>query len=103
MSLPEILLWSEIRALGNPVHLRRQFPISGLTVDFACRESKLVFEVDGQAFHSTEEDARRNTILNESGSDVTRIAARDVLRDPTSVAEAILGICRGRLTEKSND
>ena len=44
----ELKLWNELRAhrlMG--LGFRRQFPIAGYIVDFACPEKKLVLEVDG--------------------------------------------------------
>ena len=100
MSLPEILLWSEVRAIGNSVHLRRQVPIAGLTVDFACLAARLVFEIDGKNFHDPHEDAWRDSLLQRCGYEVQRIAAEVVLKDPSGIAEEIIGICRERLQEK---
>ncbi len=41
-------LWSELRARGlNGLKFVRQYPIGLYVVDFACRELKIVVEVDG--------------------------------------------------------
>ena len=97
MSLPEILLWQEVRSLGNPFRLRRQVPIAGSTVDFACHGARIVFEVDGAAFHDPEKDRRRDLILTAEGYRVCRIPAQDVLRDPESVALWVIGVSREAL------
>ena len=56
MTDAELKLWNELRAhrlMG--LGFRRQFPIAGYIVDFACPEKKLVVEVDGS--QHTEADA----------------------------------------------
>jgi len=48
MTDAELKLWNELRAhrlMG--LGFRRQFPIAGYIVDFACPEKKLIVEVDG--------------------------------------------------------
>ena len=37
-SLPEVLLWQQLRKRPDGVKFRKQFPIGEMTVDFACLE-----------------------------------------------------------------
>jgi very-short-patch-repair endonuclease len=91
MSLPEVLLWRELR--GKRPKIRRQFPVAGYVADFACAEARLIVEVDGFA-HDTDDravsDERRTRALTGKGWRVVRIAAARVLADPGAVAEAVL-------------
>ncbi len=103
LSLPEALLWREIRAAGNPVHLRRQSPVASLTVDFACRAARLAIEVDGAAYHDERLDAARDARLAAEGWTVLRLPAATVLADPESAALAVLELCRERLVERARE
>jgi very-short-patch-repair endonuclease len=96
MSLPEVLLWQQLRKLPDGLKFRRQFPLGPITVDFACLEQRLVVEIDGQG-HSYGDQPRRDAARDESlkreGFRVMRIAARDVLRDMDAVLQFILADC----------
>jgi very-short-patch-repair endonuclease len=75
-TIAENRLWEELRNRQLENHkFVRQFPIGPFIADFACREQKLVIEVDG-ATHSTEaetaQDHKRTAFLNEHGYDVLR-------------------------------
>ncbi len=78
----EVLLW---RALRNRrltgLKFVRQHPIGPYFADFACRESKIVIEVDG-ATHSTasevQRDAERDAYLAAEGYRVFRMHNADV-------------------------
>ena len=94
LSLPEKLLW--IRLRDAEVRFRRQHPIGPYVLDFYCPAKKLAIEVDGFA-HDTGDRPRRDEIrtgwLRSRGVDVLRIAAKDVLADPDSVADALMRLC----------
>ncbi|MBO9517542.1 MAG: DUF559 domain-containing protein [Porphyrobacter sp.] len=96
MSLPEVLLWRELR--GKQPKFRRQFPIAGYIADFACTEARLILEIDGFS-HDTgdrpQRDERRSRILEDKGWKVVRIAAGRVLADPAATADAILRLAEG--------
>jgi cyclase len=47
MSLPEILLWQQIRASNIGYSFRRQKALGSYIADFYCHELALVVEVDG--------------------------------------------------------
>jgi very-short-patch-repair endonuclease len=96
MSLPEILLWQQLRRRPGGYKFRRQFPVVGLTTDFACLERRLVIEVDGEG-HSfgdrPRRDAARDALLFRAGFAVLRIPARDVLGDLDAVVRWIVASC----------
>jgi very-short-patch-repair endonuclease len=93
MSLPEVLLWQQLRKRPAGLKFRRQFPIGQITVDFACLERRLVIEVDGEGHSFGDQprrDAARDAILGREGFRVVRIAARDVLKDIDAVLHFII-------------
>jgi very-short-patch-repair endonuclease len=95
MTLPEGLLWRELRGKQTGLKFRRQFPVIDYVADFACVEVRLLIEVDGIAHDLGDRparDARRDRILNEKGWHVVRIAAGDVLNDATAVAQSIVAL-----------
>ena len=95
-TLPEKRAWAVLRLFrhrGFP--FRRQHPIAGLTVDFACTKASLVVEVDGPVHLNTTQklrDAERDRNLDAEGWRVLRIADTDTL-DPDalfcSIAETL--------------
>ena len=94
MTDAELKLWNELRAhrlMG--LGFRRQVPIAGYIVDFACSAKKLIVEVDGSQ-HSeagnTKTDAIRTTRLEQDGWTVLRFWNDDVLRDIDNVCQHIV-------------
>jgi very-short-patch-repair endonuclease len=93
MSLPEVLLWQQLRGGKTGAKFRRQHPIGPYVVDFYCREAALILEVDGEAHDRADRpvrDERRASFLKENGYKVMRIAAADVLRGAEAVADGIV-------------
>ena len=90
MTLPERLLWRELRGRGLGPRFRRQVPIGPFIVDFYCPQAKLVVEVDGE-FHGDRmiEDRDRTLWLDAQGYRVVRFAAVDVLVDLDAVVERL--------------
>ncbi|ASP29840.1 hypothetical protein CHH26_06050 [Qipengyuania flava] len=98
MSLPEVLLWRELRRQSE-VRFRRQHPIGHYVLDFYCASAKVCVEIDGIAHEMgdrPQRDAARDAWLDERGIEVVRIPASDVLKSPTEVAEALVCHCRGQ-------
>ena len=99
MTLPEVLLWQQLRGRGDGLRFRRQYPCQGYVIDFACLERRLAIEIDGEA-HSFGDrpvrDSRRDAVMAEAGYDTLRIAARDVLKDLNSAVTHILTTCAAR-------
>ena len=107
MTLPERLLWREIRGRQLGPRFRRQVPplpprggggpsgpegaLDPYVVDFYCSEAKLIVEVDGE-FHGErhEEDARRTACLERRGYRVVRFQAIEILVDLDAVLETLL-------------
>jgi very-short-patch-repair endonuclease len=99
LSLPEVILWQQLRTRPAGYRFRRQFPINGYVIDFACLELRLAIEVDGEA-HSMgnrpQHDIRRNQLLAKVGFQTLRIAARDVLDNLDGVMQLIATACGTR-------
>jgi len=90
----ELKLWNELRAhrlMG--LGFRRQFPVAGYIVDFACPDKKLVVEVDGSQ-HSEDgaiaTDEIRTKRLEQDGWTVLRFWNDDVIRDLDNVCQHIV-------------
>ncbi|MBU7579594.1 MAG: DUF559 domain-containing protein [Porphyrobacter sp.] len=97
-SLPEGLLWRELRGKPGGVKFRCQHPVGRYVLDFYCAAVKCAFEIDGIAHDMSDrpaQDDARDTWLANQGITVVRIPASEVLAGPTDVAEAILRMCRG--------
>ena len=96
MSLPEVLLWQQLRRHPGGYKFRRQFPTGKMTTDFACLERRLIIEVDGEAHNFGDQprrDAGRHAMLGRDGFGVLRIPARDVLRNMDGVIRYIVEAC----------
>lgn len=96
MSLPEGLLWQQLRQRPMGLKFRNQHPLEKLVVDFYCASKRLIIEIDGIAHDMGDNPARdqkRDAFLRSLGYLVVRILASDVLRDPAEVAESIISLC----------
>ena len=80
------------RRLGN-FKFVRQLSVGPYIADFACRDHKLIVEVDG-ATHGTEtevcHDERRSAYLREQGYRILRFWNDDIFKELTDVCDAIL-------------
>ncbi|MCC6924813.1 DUF559 domain-containing protein [Novosphingobium sp.] len=97
MSLPEVLLWQQLRCRPLGVKFRRQHPIGQFVADFYCASARTVIEVDGIAHdnkHRAARDERRTLWLQGRGYTVLRIPASDVLKDSMAVAESLALHCK---------
>ena len=96
MSLPEGLLWQELRKRPDGLKFRRQHPIGQYVAGFYCPAAKLVIEVDGVSHDMgdrPQRDERRDAWLAEQGYQVIRVTAGDVMRDVQLVLNGILSAC----------
>ena len=85
-------LWSKLRAGQLEGHkFVRQIGIGPYIADFACREARLIVEVDGGQHADNVEDAERTAFLNECGYRVMRFWNNEVLSNTDGVLETILG------------
>jgi very-short-patch-repair endonuclease len=94
MTPQEVKLWvrlRELRALGH--HFRRQSPILTYIVDFECRRSRVIVEVDGTQ-HGFDANRERDLVRDEApqraGYKVLRFANPEIDREPEAVMETIL-------------
>ena len=91
-TLPEGLLWRELRKRPGGLKFRHQHPIGHYVADFYCASAKLVVEVDGESHRMgrrAEHDEVRDRWLTEQGLHVLRFNAADVMKDVESVITAI--------------
>ena len=68
----------------------RQLPIGPYIADLACRQAKLVVEIDGSQHIGSRRDEARTRFLVEEGWTVIRFWNSEVAANPDGVAEAIL-------------
>ena len=77
MTPHEVVLWSHLRALKRErgFKFRRQVPLRGHIVDFACFEARVVIELDGSqhgdAAHA-KRDSERDALFERFGFTVLR-------------------------------
>ena len=99
MSLPQVLLWRELRRRAGGVKFRREHPVGKYSIDFYCAEAKMGIEVDGIAHDMSdrpERDEERDRFITEQGITVLRVPASEVLKSVEVAAEAIVAACRAR-------
>ena len=102
MSLPEIVLWRELRKRPGGFKFRRQHPAGKYILDFYCHAARLALEVDGFAHDNAKavkRDRRRSEWLRCQGVATTRIPASEVLGEIESVVFRIRQICEERRAE----
>ena len=94
MTDAELKLWNEIRAhrlMG--LGFRRQMPIAGYIVDFACADKKLIVELDGSQHgqaETSELDSARTAKLEALGWTILRFWNDDVIREVDNVCQHIV-------------
>jgi very-short-patch-repair endonuclease len=94
----EAALWAELRDRRLNGHkFVRQLDIGIYFADFACRESKLVVEVDGSQHAGNSRDRLRDRFMVSEGWSVLRFWNIDVLRQREAVLETILAALEFRL------
>lgn len=93
-TIAESRLWDDLRELRRQgYHFRRQAPINGFIVDFACLSHRLVIEVEGAQHEDVEHKARdrnRDSQLGLHGFNVIRCANADVMENRDGVILEIL-------------
>ncbi|WJR76344.1 endonuclease domain-containing protein [Bradyrhizobium sp. NP1] len=86
----ETALWRRLRSRQvNGSKFVRQEPIGPYTVDFVCRESRLVVEVDGGQHADNAGDVVRDKWLADHNYRVLRFWNNDVLGNISGVLETI--------------
>jgi very-short-patch-repair endonuclease len=82
MSLPEVLLWQQLRKRQIGLHWRKQHPTGPYDLDFYCDAAKLCVEVDGEAHDRGDRpgrDLKRDAWLADQGITTLRIPAAEIL------------------------
>ncbi|MBA4748182.1 MAG: DUF559 domain-containing protein [Sphingopyxis sp.] len=99
MTLPEVLLWQQLKQQPGNYQFRKQHPLGPYVLDFACIRARLAIEVDGEA-HSRGDQPQRDEIrdayVQNEGFKTIRIPATEVLRNMESVVTFIVDQCRQR-------
>ncbi|MDE8654013.1 endonuclease domain-containing protein [Novosphingobium album (ex Liu et al. 2023)] len=100
MSLPEGLLWRELRQRPHGLKFRRQHPSGAYVLDFYCSDARLAIEVDGAAHDFGDRPLRdevRDAWFARAGIATLRIPAKAVLDDLERVLALILAEAAARL------
>jgi very-short-patch-repair endonuclease len=100
MTPAERRLWGALRAHRlEGLAFRRQFPIDGYIVDFACPARRLIVELDGvhhAEAHMTGPDAKRDQDLKNAGWTIVRFWNDDAMRDLDGVCAHLLAVLHER-------
>ncbi|MGL4488361.1 MAG: endonuclease domain-containing protein [Rhizobiaceae bacterium] len=100
MTPAELKLWNAVRAHRlMDLPFRRQMPIAGYIVDFACPSLKFIVELDGSQHgldHQIAADQKRTEMLESLGWTVLRFWNDDVLKDIDGVCQHIVLVAAER-------
>ena len=99
MTLPEAMLWRELRQRPRGFKFRRQHPAGAFVLDFYCAAARLAVEVDGWAHDNAQAakaDASRSRFLRAQGIATTRVPAQAVIDDTQAVVIRLVEICQQR-------
>lgn len=93
LSPPEARLWAQLKKLRSEGYMiRRQYPVAGYFMDFACISKRLCIEVDG-AHHGFPDqirhDRRRDAVLAAEGYLTIRLDPKAIRDDVAAVVEQI--------------
>jgi very-short-patch-repair endonuclease len=96
MTDAELKLWNAVRAHRlMDLPFRRQMPILGYIVDFACPSRRLTVELDGSQHglpENAEADLKRTQAIEQLGWTVLRFWNDDVLKDIDGVCQHIVTV-----------
>lgn len=84
----ELRLWHLISRLRPK--FTRQLPIGPYFGDFACRQAKLVVELDGSHHAESSRDERRDAFLTQEGWTILRVWNSELDENADGVFEAIV-------------
>jgi len=85
-------LWQHLRGkqLGG-MRFRRQVPVAGFIVDFACLEAKVIVELDGaQHTQNVGYDEQRDRLIEAQGFRVLRFWDNQVFQETQAVLQEIM-------------
>ncbi|MBA4162148.1 MAG: hypothetical protein C0515_08750 [Novosphingobium sp.] len=103
MSLPEGLLWRELRKRPGGLKFRRQHPAGIYVLDFYCASVRLAIEVDGfghDSIRAAKADAARSHFLRSQHIATTRVPAKAILEDLSAVVVRLVEICDQRARQR---
>jgi len=104
MSLPEVVLWRELRERPGGFKFRRQHPAGDYVLDFYCAAARLAIEVDGWGHdnaRSAQADATRSNFLRAQHVATLRVPAKAVLEDLAAAVARIVEVCSERTIRMS--
>ena len=99
MTLPEVLLWQQLRTRPGGFKFRHQHPVGPYVLDFFCHAARLAVEVDGVSHemgNNPARDERRDRWLAELGILTFRVTASDVLGELEAVVRMVMHLCAER-------
>ena len=99
MSLPQVMLWRELRKRPGGFKFRREHGAGDYYLDFYVASLKLDIEVDGSAHDSAPAVARdrnRSHWLRSQGVATVRIPAQAILEDLEAVVVRLVQVCEER-------
>jgi len=99
MTLPEVVLWRELRKRPGGFKFRRQHPAGDYVLDFFCAGIKLAIEVDGWGHdnaRSAQAEATRSHFLRAQRIATLRVPAKAVLEDLEGAVARIVEVCGER-------
>jgi very-short-patch-repair endonuclease len=100
MTLPEGLLWRELRQRPGDFKFRRQHPAGIYVIDFYCAAAKLAIEVDGFAHDNPgviRRDEAKSHFLRSQGIATLRVPAKAVLQETQAAVGRIVEVCGQRV------
>jgi len=84
-------LWQILRAKRLAgFKFKRQLPIDGYLVDFACPGRRLIIEADGGQHNESDADQRRDAYLKAQGFHILRLWNNDIFNNEEGVLTSIL-------------
>jgi very-short-patch-repair endonuclease len=106
MTLPEILLWQQLKLHPGGYLFRKQHPLGNYALDFACVTVRLAIEVDGESHNRGDRPARdeaRDAWVLAQGFTTIRFSAVEVLKNMEGVVIAIVEECRKRIPPRNGE
>jgi very-short-patch-repair endonuclease len=95
-------LWQMLRSRHiEGLKFVRQHPIGPYFADFACREMRLVVELDGGQHADNAYDARRDAFMTSQGYTVLRFWNTDIVENIEGVIQRIGSVARSKMAEET--
>ncbi len=106
MSLPEVLLWQQLKLRPGGFKFRKQHPAGFYVLDLFCAEAKLAIETDGESHDRGDQpvfDAGRDRQLLAHGIATLRIPAGEVLNNLDGGVVHIVETLRNRIPSRHGE